>query len=126
MAYSKNKVNLLGNVGKDPEVRTFQSGDKVANFSLATSESWKDKTSGEKKTKTEWHKIVVRGEQLVGFVEKHVKKGSKIDIEGKLETRTWEKDGVTHSTTEIVLTPYTGDIVLLDAKDSAADEPLAA
>ena len=122
MAYSKNKVNLLGNVGKDPEIRTFPSGDKVANFTLATSESWKDKASGEKKTKTEWHNIVVRNGLLVDIVEKYVKKGAKLDIEGKLETRKWEKDGVTRSTTEIVLYPYAGAILLLDAKDSPADE----
>ena len=123
MAYSINKVTLLGNVGKDPEIRSFQNGGKVANFTLATSESWKDKTNGEKKTKTEWHNIVVYAEGLVGIVEKFVKKGAKLHIEGKLETRKWEKDGVTRYTTEIVLHPYSGEIVLLDAKDAPADEP---
>src|SRR6202012_2352198 len=102
------------------------SGDKVANFTLATSENWKDKGSGEKKTKTEWHNIVVRNGLLVDIVEKYVKKGWKLDIEGKLETRKWEKDGVSRSTTEIVLYPYAGAIVLLDAKDSPADEALSA
>ena len=123
MAYSINKVTLLGNVGKDPEIRSFQNGGKVANFTLATSESWKDKATGEKKTKTEWHNIVVFAEGLVGIVEKYVKKGAKLHIEGKLETRKWEKDGVARYTTEIVLHPYSGEIILLDAKDAPADEP---
>jgi single-strand DNA-binding protein len=123
MAYSINKVTLLGNVGKDPEIKTFQNGGKVAKFTLATSESWKDKTTGEKKTKTEWHNIVVQTEGLIGIIEKYVKKGAKLHVEGKLETRKWEKDGVNHYTTEIVLHPYSGEIVLLDAKDAPADEP---
>jgi single-strand DNA-binding protein len=122
MAYSINKATLLGNVGKDPDIRTFQSGDRVANFTLATSESWKDKKTGEKKTKTEWHNIVVRSEGLVGIVEKYVRKGAKLHIEGKLETREWQRDGVTRTTTEIVLYPYAGEIILLDAKDGPADE----
>jgi single-strand DNA-binding protein len=123
MAYSINKVTLLGNVGKDPEIRTFQNGGRVASFSLATSESWKDKTSGEKKTATEWHNIVVKNEGLVGIVEKYVKKGAKLHIEGKLETRTYDKDGSKRYITEIVLYPYSGDIVLLDAKDAPTDAP---
>jgi single-strand DNA-binding protein len=122
MAYSINKVTLLGNVGKDPEIRTFQNGGKVANFTLATSESWKDKTTGEKKTATEWHNVVLHGDGLVGLAEKYIKKGSKLHIEGKLETRKWEKDGATRYTTEIVLRPYGGELVLLDAKDAPADE----
>lgn len=126
MAYSINKVTLLGNVGKDPEIKTFQNGGKVANFSLATSESWKDKTTGEKKTATEWHNIVFHGDGLVGLAEKAIKKGSRLHIEGKLETRKWEKDGVTRYTSEIVLRPYSGEIVLLDAKDAPADEPAPA
>jgi single-strand DNA-binding protein len=123
MPYSINKVTLLGNVGKDPEIRTFQNGGKVASFSLATSESWKDKTTGEKKSATEWHNIVMHGDGLVGIAEKLIKNGSKLHIEGKLETRKWEKDGVTRYTSEIVLRPYSGEIVLLDAKDAPADEP---
>ena len=126
MAYSINKVTLLGNVGKDPEIKTFQNGGKVANFSLATSESWKDKTTGEKKTATEWHNIVFHGDGLVGLAEKAIKKGSRLHIEGKLETRKWEKDGVTRYTSEIVLRPYSGEIVFLDAKDAPADEPAPA
>lgn len=123
MAYSINKVTLLGNVGKDPEIRSFQNGGRVANFTLATSESWKDKTTGEKKTATEWHNIVVKNDGLIEIVEKYVKKGAKLHIEGKLETRKWEKDGVAHYMTEIVLYPYSGEIVLLDPKDAPADAP---
>ena len=118
MAGSVNKVILIGNLGKDPEVRSMQSGGKVCNLSVATSESWKDKTSGEKKTATEWHNIVVKNEGLVGIVEKYVKKGSKLHVEGKLETRTYEKDGSKRYVAEIVLYPYGGEIVLLDAKDA--------
>ena len=122
MAYSINKATVLGNVGKDPEIRSFPNGDRVANFSLATSESWKDKTTGEKKTKTEWHNIVVKTEPLVEIVSKYVKKGSKLIVDGKLETRKWEKDGATRFTTEIVLHPYSGEIIFLDAKDDAPED----
>jgi single-strand DNA-binding protein len=111
MAHSINKVTLLGNVGKDPEIRSFQNGGRVATFSLATSESWKDKTSGEKKIATEWHNIVVKTDGLIGIVEKYVKKGSKLLVEGKLETRKWSKDGIDRYMTEIVLSPYNGKIV---------------
>jgi single-strand DNA-binding protein len=121
MAYSINKVTLLGNVGKDPEIKTFPNGGKVANFTVATTESWKDKTTGEKKSVTEWHNITVKNDKLVGIIEKHVKKGSKLHIEGKLETRKYEKDGSNRYITEIVLHPYNGEIVLLDPK---ADEHL--
>jgi single-strand DNA-binding protein len=124
MAYSINKVTLLGNVGKDPEIRTFQNGGKIATFSLATTESWKDKTTGEKKAETEWHNIVVKNEGLVGIIEKYVKKGSKLYLEGKLETRKFTtKEGAEKYTTEVVLYPYNGEIVLLDAKDAPADAP---
>jgi single-strand DNA-binding protein len=121
MAYSINKVTLLGNVGKDPEIKTFPNGGKVANFTVATTESWKDKTTGEKKSATEWHNIAVKNDKLVGIIEKHVKKGSKLHIEGKLETRKYQKDGSDRYMTEIVLYPHNGEIVLLDAK---ADEHL--
>jgi single-strand DNA-binding protein len=121
MAYSINKVTLLGNVGKDPEIKTFQNGGKVASFSLATTDSWKDKATGERKSATEWHNIVVKNEGLVGILEKYVKKGSKLHVEGKLETRTYEKDGSKRYVTEIVLYPYGGEIVLLDAKDAPPD-----
>lgn len=96
-----NKVILIGNLGKEPEVRTLKNGTKVANFSIATSETWFDRGSGEKKEKTEWHNIVV-WKNTAEVVEKYVKKGDKVYIEGKLQTRSWEKDGVTRYTTEIV------------------------
>jgi single-strand DNA-binding protein len=117
MAGSVNKVILVGNVGKDPETRTFPNGGKVANFSIATSESWKDKQSGERKERTEWHRVAVMNENLVGIVEKYVRKGSKLYIEGQLETRKWtDKNGNEKYTTEVVLRPFRGEITLLDSK----------
>lgn len=119
MAGSINKVILIGHIGQDPDVRTFQSGDKVASFSLATSESWKDKASGERKERTEWHKIVVFNQGLIKLCESYLTKGSKVYVEGQLETRNYDKDGVKHYTTEIVLRPYNGQITMLDGrKDS--------
>jgi single-strand DNA-binding protein len=124
MAYSINKVTLLGNTGKDPEIRSFPNGGRVANFTLATSESWKDKATGEKKSKTEWHNIVVKSEPLIDIVSKYVKKGSKLHVEGKLETRKWAtKEGADRYTTEIVLYPISGEIVLLDPKASPEEAP---
>jgi single-strand DNA-binding protein len=111
--YSLNKVSILGTVGKDPEVRTFPNGGKVANFSVATSEEWKDKATGEKKKRTEWHRISVLNPGIVGVVENYVKKGSKVYIEGQLETREWEKDGIKRQTTEITIRPYKGEFILL-------------
>ena len=103
MAGSVNKVILVGNVGQDPEVRQFQNGGQVASFSLATSETWKDKNTGERKERTEWHRISVFSEGLVRVVQNYVKKGSKLYIEGQLETRKWQdKDGQDRYTTEIV------------------------
>ena len=113
-----NKVILVGNLGKDPEIRTFQSGSRVANFSIATSESWKDKNSGERKEKTEWHRISILDDRLVDIVEKYVKKGSKLYIEGQLETREYEKDGQKRYLTEIVLRPFRGSLTMLDSKGS--------
>lgn len=114
---SVNKVILVGRVGQDPQCRTMQSGDKVASFSIATSENWKDKTSGERKEKTEWHRIVVWNQGLVGIVEKYVKKGSKVYLEGQLETRKWAgNDGVEKFSTEVVLRPFRGELTLLDSK----------
>ena len=118
MANSVNKVILVGNLGKNPEVRTLTSGDKVANFSVATSENWKDKTSGERKEKTQWHNVVVFNQGLVGVVEKYLHKGSKVYLEGQLETRKYEKDGKDVYTTEIVLRPYRGELTLLDKPSS--------
>jgi len=120
---SLNKVILIGNLGQAPEIRSFQNGGRVANFSIATSERWKDKQTGERKEKTEWHRISVLNEKLVEVVEKYVKKGSKLYIEGQLETRKWaDKEGKDHYTTEVVLQAFRGEIKLLDgAKREAGD-----
>jgi len=117
MAGSVNKVIIVGNLGKDPEIRTFQNGGRVASFSVATSESWKDKTSGERKEKTEWHRISVLNENLVGIVERYLKKGAKVYLEGQLETRKWtDKEGQEKYTTEVVLRPFRGELTMLDGK----------
>lgn len=116
MAGSVNKVILVGNLGRDPEIRTFPNGGRVANFSIATSESWKDKSSGERKERTEWHRISVTNDALVGVVERFLKKGSKVYIEGQLETRKYEKDGREVYTTEVVLRPYRGELTMLDGR----------
>lgn len=108
-----NKVMLIGNVGQDPEIREFSNGNKVANFSLATSERWKDKNSGEKKEKTEWHRISVFNEGLIKVIDQYVRKGSRLYIEGKIVTRQYEKDGEKRYTTEIHLTGFDGKITLL-------------
>lgn len=118
MAGSVNKVILIGNVGKDPEIRTFGNGGKVANFSIATSENWKDK-QGQRQEKTEWHNIAVFNDGLVGVIERYVKKGSKLYIEGKLQTRKWQdRDGNDKYTTEVVLQGYGGTLTMLDSRDS--------
>ena len=111
MARGLNKVMLIGNLGKDPDVKYTQDGRAIANFSIATSEEWKDKASGERKEKTEWHKIVVFG-KLAEICGEYLVKGKKVYIEGKLQTRSWEKDGITRYTTEIVAS----DMQMLDAK----------
>lgn len=117
MAGSVNKVILIGNLGKDPEIRSMQSGDKVASFSIATSENWKDKATGERKEKTEWHRVSVWNQGLVKVIESYVKKGSKVYIEGQLETRKWtDKDGVEKYSTEVVLRPFRGELTMLDSK----------
>lgn len=118
MAGSVNKVILIGNVGNDPEIKSMQSGDRVANLSIATSESWKDKATGERKEKTEWHRVVVFNQNLVGIVESYIKKGAKVYVEGQLETRSWEQDGQKKYTTEIVLTRFKGEITMLDSRNS--------
>jgi len=121
VAGSVNKVMLIGNLGNDPEVRSFQNGGRVANLSLATSESWKDKATGERKERTQWHRVVVNNEALVGICEKYLKKGSKVYIEGKLETRKYvDKDGSDKYTTEVVLRPYNGEITMLDSRGGSA------
>jgi len=114
---SVNKVVLVGNLGQEPDIRTMQSGDKVCNLSVATSESWKDKSTGERKEKTEWHRVVVFNKGLVTVCENYLKKGSKIYLEGQIETRKWDKDGVDQYATEIVLRPFRSEIVMLDKKE---------
>lgn len=112
-----NKVILIGHMGKDPEIRSFQGGGKVASFSIATSESWKDKQTGERKERTEWHRIQVFGDGLVGVIERYTRKGSKIYIEGQLRTRKWQDNsGNDHYATEVNVNGNTGKIVLLDGK----------
>jgi len=116
MAGSVNKVILIGNLGKDPEVRTMQNGGKVANFSLATSESWKDKSTGEKKEKTEWHRVVIFG-QLADIAERFLKKGSKVYVCGSLQTRKWtDQAGVEKYSTEVVLQGFNSELTMLDGK----------
>ena len=113
-----NKVTLIGNLGKDPEIRSTTSGDEVASFSLATSESWKDKNTGERKNKTEWHNIVVFNKGLVSLAKNYLKKGSKIFLEGTIKTRKWQdKEGQDKYTTEIVLGPYNSSITMLDSRE---------
>jgi single-strand DNA-binding protein len=121
MAGSVNKVILIGNVGQDPEVRQFQNGGQVASFTLATSETWKDKATGERKEKTEWHRISILSEGLVRVVQNYVKKGSKLYIEGQLETRKWQdKDGQDRYTTEVVLRGFGGTLTMLDSAGDRA------
>src|SRR5579862_4699964 len=115
MAGSVNKVILVGNLGRDPEIRSTQDGTKVANLSLATSESWRDKNTGERKERTEWHLVVIFNERLVDVIEKYVKKGSKLYIEGALQTRKWtDNTGAEKYTTEVVLQRFRGELTMLD------------
>lgn len=117
MAGSVNKVILIGNLGADPEIRSMQSGDRVANLSIATSESWKDKTSGERQERTQWHRIVIFNQNIVGVAEKYLKKGAKVYLEGQLETRKWtDQSGQEKYTTEVVLRPFRGELTMLDSK----------
>lgn len=123
MAGSVNKAIIIGNVGKDPEVRSTQDGREIATLTIATSESWKDKNSGEKKEKTEWHKVVVFNEGLVKLIKNYVKKGSKLYVEGALHTRKWtDKDGVERYTTEIVLQGFGGSIAMLSSAGGGKSE----
>lgn len=116
---SVNKVILVGNVGQDPEIRSTSDGREIASFSLATTESWKDKTTGEKKDKTEWHRIVVFSQGLVGIIKNYVKKGSKLYLEGQLQTRKWtDNAGVEKYTTEVVLQNFNSTLQLLDSKQA--------
>ena len=117
MAGSVNKVIIMGNLGKDPEIRNFPNGGRVCNFSVATSESWRDKNSGEKQERTQWHNISILSDPLVNIAERFLKKGSKVYLEGQLETRKWQDNsGSDRYSTEIVLRPYKGEITLIDNK----------
>ena len=119
MVGSVNKVILLGNLGRDPEIRSMQSGSKMATFSIATSKRWKDKGTQEQKEKTSWHNVVVFGDGLVDIVEKYVKKGSKIYCEGELQTRKWQdQEGKDRYTTEVILQGYNCNLTLLDSRNS--------
>jgi single-strand DNA-binding protein len=120
--YSLNKVCLIGNVGKDPEIRSMGNGLEVATFSLATSDVWKDKNSGERKEKTEWHRIVVFSSGLVNVIKQYVKKGTKLYIEGSLQTRKWaDKDGKDNYTTEIVLQNFNSVLKMLTSNNNSND-----
>src|SRR5882762_8650819 len=117
MAGSVNKVILVGNLGRDPEIRSTQDGTRIANLSLATSESWRDKNSGERKERTEWHRVVIFNENLVKVAEQYLKKGSKIYIEGALQTRKWtDQAGVEKYSTEVVLQRFRGELTMLDGR----------
>src|ERR1700744_3210744 len=118
MAGSVNKVILVGNLGKDPEVRRMTSGEPVVNLSLATSESWRDKASGERKEKTEWHRVVIFNKNLADVAEKYLRKGSKVYVEGQLQTRKWtDKDGQEKYSTEVVLQNFRGELTMLDGRN---------
>ncbi len=123
MAGSVNKVILVGNLGKDPESRAMQNGGKVVNLTLATSETWNDKASGERKEKTEWHKIVIFNERIADVAEKYLKKGKKVYIEGSLQTRKWtDQSGAEKYTTEVVIDRFRGDLTMLDAGGARGEE----
>ncbi|WP_378951114.1 single-stranded DNA-binding protein [Mesorhizobium sp. ANAO-SY3R2] len=121
MAGSVNKVILVGNLGADPEIRRLNSGEPVVNLRIATSESWRDKNSGERKEKTEWHQVVIFNDNLAKVAEQYLKKGMKVYIEGQLQTRKWEKDGIERYTTEIVLQKFRGELQMLDARGQGGD-----
>jgi len=133
MAGSVNKVILIGNLGRDPEVRRTQSGDPIVHLNVATSENWRDKASGERREKTEWHRVVIFNERLGDVAQKYLKKGSKVYLEGQLQTRKWtDQSGAEKYTTEVVLQRFRGELTLLDARgeggggggyESGSDEP---
>ncbi|HEY0213217.1 MAG TPA: single-stranded DNA-binding protein [Paenirhodobacter sp.] len=118
MAGSVNKVIIVGNLGRDPEVRSFANGGKVCNLRIATSETWRDKQSGERKERTEWHSVAITSEPLVKIAEQYLRKGSKVYIEGQLETRKWQdQSGQDRYSTEVVLRPFRGELTLLDGRE---------
>jgi single-strand DNA-binding protein len=121
MAGSVNKVILIGNLGRDPEIRTTQDGKEIANMTIATSESWKDRNTGERREKTEWHRVVVFNDGLIGIIKNYLHKGSKVYIEGALQTRKWtDKDGAEKYSTEVVLQGFGSTLTMLDARGGAA------
>ncbi len=121
MAGSVNKVIIIGNLGQDPEVRNFPSGGKVCNFSVATSENWKDRNTGERRERTEWHRISITSEPLVRIAEQYLRKGAKVYLEGQLETRKWQdQSGQDRYTTEVVLRPYGSTMTMLDSRNEGA------
>ncbi|MFW2544486.1 single-stranded DNA-binding protein [Primorskyibacter sp. 2E107] len=120
MAGSVNKVILVGNLGRDPEVRSFQNGGKVCNLRIATSENWKDRNTGERRERTEWHSVAIFNENLARLAEQYLRKGSKVYVEGKLETRKWQdQNGQDRYSTEVVLRPYAGELTFLDSPGGA-------
>ena len=123
MAGSVNKVILVGNLGRDPEIRSLNNGDRVANLRIATSETWRDKSSGERKEKTEWHRVVIFNDNLVKVAEQYLKKGSKVYIEGSIQTRKWtDQSGVEKFSTEIVLQKFRGELTMLDGRGDGERE----
>jgi single-strand DNA-binding protein len=122
MAGSVNKVILVGNLGADPEIRSLNSGDRVANLRVATSETWRDKSSGERKEKTEWHRVVIFNDNLVKVAENYLRKGSKVYIEGSLQTRKWaDQSGTEKFSTEVVLQKFRGELTMLDGRGDNAE-----
>ncbi len=121
MAGSVNKVILVGNLGRDPEVRSFQNGGKVVNLRIATSETWRDKATGERKERTEWHSVAIFNENIAKVAEQYLRKGSKVYIEGQLETRKWQdQSGADRYSTEVVIRPFRGEMTLLDGREGGS------
>jgi single-strand DNA-binding protein len=122
MAGSVNKVILIGNLGADPEVRSFQNGGQVCNLRIATSETWKDRSTGERREKTEWHNVAIYNENLIRLAQQFLKKGSKVYVEGQLETRKWQdQNGQDRYSTEVTLRPFRGEMTFLDARAGGGD-----
>ena len=127
MSGSLNKVILIGNLGRDPEVRTAQDGSKMVTISLATSENWKDKMTGERKDRTEWHRVIIFNERLSEVAERYLKKGSKIYVEGQLQTRKWtDNNGQERYSTEVILGKFRGELTMLDGRSGGASDGLGA
>ena len=126
MAGSLNKVTLIGNLGRDPEMRSTQDGNRMATFTVATSDTWRDRTSGERKERTEWHRVVIFNERLAEIAEKYLRKGSKVYLEGALQTRKWtDQGGQERTTTEIVLPKFRGELTMLDGAGGRGAQPAA-